>query len=55
MFFSHSTTLAPVRHEYIHAVGGNCNWDPKTSSDQRPIYGTIRVNEWKLQIGLPGM
>ena len=40
----------------MHAVGGNCDWQYRYngSGDNFEMYGTIRVDEWKLRLGFKG-
>ena len=38
----------------MHAVGGNCDWDPDGPDNQRQIYGALRSGDWKLIIGRIG-
>ncbi|XP_072023018.1 arylsulfatase I-like [Amphiura filiformis] len=40
------------RKEYVHAVGGNCDWNQ--GDEPLTMYGTIRVGDWKLHIGAKG-
>ncbi|XP_072018178.1 arylsulfatase I-like [Amphiura filiformis] len=40
------------RKEYVHAVGGNCDWNQ--GDEPLTMYGTIRVGDWKLRIGAAG-
>ena len=50
LLFDRFGTKSP-RKEYLHIVGGNCDWDPDGPYDQRQIFGTLRLGDWKIIIG----